>query len=140
MFLPLWFAGETKKKTSSHFQKLFLLMSLLFLGIYLYTDWISITTRNNQLFRPVLQDIQKKAKPGDTIYTVLPSFAEVVYYNMSSGSPLPVKVIPEGLAQASGKALLDTYVGKEYLELANPPQTGRYWLLEPGPKATLIKK
>lgn len=123
MLLPLWWFGVKK-------HPLLLVFPLVFLAIFLHTDWLSFTTETNQIFRPVLKTVKETPHP---IYTRLPSFAEVVYYNNYSGEPLPVMVIPEGLQQASGKALLDTYVSKGLIKLENPPEDQTYWLLEPGP-------
>ncbi|MBI4099745.1 glycosyltransferase family 39 protein [Candidatus Microgenomates bacterium] len=108
--------------------------------IYLLVDGVAFFGNTDRHFKPILKTVHDQAKSGDVIYTVLPSFAEVVYYNNYDGRPLPVKVVPIGLAQASGKALLDTYVAKGYLTLENPPAYGRYWYLEPGPKYELVQK
>lgn len=107
----------------------------ILLACYLAADLTIFITSNNQHFRPVLRELHDKARPNDVVYTVLPSFAEVVYYNQNR---LPVKVLSQGLEQASGKALLDTYVAKGYLTIEELPKTGRYWLLEPGPKYALV--
>lgn len=133
MLLPLyWLAAEKK------LDKIFLVLPGIILLSYLFTDTVSFLTNTDQHFKPILAKIHQEAKKGDTLYTLLPSFAEVVYYNNSDGQPLPVKVVPVGLAQASGKALLDTYVQKGYLTLENRPKQGRYWYLEPGPKYKLV--
>lgn len=126
MFLPLyWLTGRKK----------FSFFPMVILGIYIFTAAVSFFSQTDQHFRPVLAQVHKEAKPGDVLYTVLPSFAEVVYYN---NGRLPVRVLPTGLSQASGKALLDTYVRKGYLTIEDFPKTGRYWSLEPGPKYALV--
>ncbi len=136
MILALWWSSEVgKTKTVSKF---FLALSLIFLAVFLYTDFVAFKNRSEENFRPLLKAI--KSQPNDSpIFTTLPSFAEVVYYNNNYyGKPLEVRVIPKGLAQASGKALLDTYIKKGYVTLAEPPINDSYWLLEPGPKSIFI--
>jgi hypothetical protein len=134
MLLPLYFLSSKKGA-----DKLFLL-PLAILAIYVFTDLASFVGRTDQHFKPILAKIHQEAKPGDVIYTVLPSFAEVVYYNNYDGQPLTVRVLPNGLLQSSGKALLDTYVAKKYLVIEDFPASGRYWLLEPGPKYALVDR
>lgn len=86
------------------------------------------------------------------IYTYLPSFAEVYFYVQVEapaegndlgrgelGTAVPVKVIPEGLVQFSGRSLLDKYVEKGLVEIKNPDADESYWHFEPGPKSELIQ-
>ncbi len=141
MLLPLfWLASATKRPATPGALLIPALFPLLLLAAYLYIDWLTLSRNTRQLFKPVLAEIHAQARPGDVIYTVLPSFAEVVYYNQYDGAPLPVKVLPRGLQQASGKALLDTYVRNNYLTLEDLPPFGRYWYLEPGPTFRLVEK
>ena len=77
--------------------------------------------------------IDKDSYPADTIFTFLPSFAEVAYYNKDQ---LKIIVSEEGLVQFSGKSLLDALVQQGRAEIGKPP-SGRFWLVEPGPKVTL---
>lgn len=48
--------------------------------------------------------------PGDDIVTILPSFAEVMYYRNRNNLQNDLIVLDEGLIQFSGKSLLDAYV------------------------------
>ena len=74
---------------------------------------------------------------NDTIVTVLPSFAEVLYYANQNNLGNKIVVLPEGLVQYSGKSLLDAYVenGRVYVE--NAP-VGRYFELTPGPNLKIV--
>lgn len=131
MLLPLFWLSATKKLS---------FLPLVILAVYLYTAGVAFVSQTDPHFKPILAKIHREAKPEDVIYTLLPSFAEVVYYNNYDGRPLPIKVAPLGLSQASGRALLDTYVSKGYLTIAEPPKIGRYWYLEPGPKYALVDR
>ncbi len=83
-------------------------------------------------FREVYRDkVIPKIKPGDIIVTVLPSFAEVVYSRNASGLTNHVAVLPEGLVQFSGKALLDTYVADRLVTLEATP-SGHIFQMTPG--------
>lgn len=139
MMAPLYFLASTKLDLRVKFPVQVLLPSVV-LAIYLWTDVLMFMFHNDQLFKAVLRDVHGSVKKGQVIYTALPSFAEVVYYNDHDGRPLPVRVLPTGLQQASGKALLDTYVRLGCLTLENPPEHGQYWLLEPGPTYWFLSK
>lgn len=54
--------------------------------------------------------IQNQIEDNDKIVTVLPSFAEVLYYKNSNNLQNDLVILPEGLVQFSGKSLLDAYV------------------------------
>lgn len=91
-------------------------------------------------FREVYRDkVTPKITPGDTIVTVLPSFAEVVYYRNASGLTNHVVVLPEGLVQFSGKALLDTYVADGLVTLEATP-SGRIFQMTPGQNLEVFKR
>lgn len=126
MLVPLYWSNGRKKIS---------FLSITILGIYVFTAIMAVFSQTDQHFKPILSKIHQGAQPGDAIFTVLPSFAEVVYYN---NGKLPVRILSVGLSQASGKALLDTYVAKGYVTIADLPKTGRYWFLEPGPKYALV--
>lgn len=78
--------------------------------------------------------VLEMVEPDSTIYTVLPSFAEVMYY---LADDYDVKVSPEGLIQFSGKSLLDAYVRLGYTEIIEP--TGNYWIIKPGPETIHVE-
>jgi hypothetical protein len=87
--------------------------------------------------RQELTKIYSTKKPGDgPIYTVLPSFAEVMYY---VGDTDKVIVTSEGLIQFSGKSLLDSYVRSGEIVIADPPAKQSYWMVTPGIKSEFIK-
>jgi len=84
-------------------------------------------------FRQVYaQDISPTIKPDDKLVTVLPSFAEVLYYRNRFDLKNELIVLPEGLVQYSGKSLLDAYVANGMVKIDEAP-AGRYFELRPGP-------
>ncbi|MDO8487199.1 MAG: glycosyltransferase family 39 protein [Candidatus Curtissbacteria bacterium] len=84
-------------------------------------------------FREVYRDkVVPQITPGDTIVTVLPSFAEVTYYRNRSGITNNIVVLPEGLIQFSGKALLDTMAQDKSVTIEATP-SGRIFQMTPGP-------
>lgn len=100
----------------------------------LFVDY-NIFAKYPYTMREEVNKLYETKRPGDgPVYTILPSFAEVVYY---IGNKDEVKVLPEGIVQFSGKSLLDAYVrlGKTEIIQPDPP----YWLLEPGPKSSYVK-
>lgn len=74
----------------------------------------------------------------DKIVTVLPSFAEVLYYRNQNNLTNEIIVLPEGLVQYSGKSLLDTYVKNGMVHVDKPP-SGRYFELMPGPSVKIVE-
>jgi len=86
--------------------------------------------------REELTQVYQTKTPGDgPIYTVLPSFAETMYY---VGDRDQIKVLPEGIVQFSGKSLLDSFVRSDVVEITKPPAKSSYWLLQPGPKSQFV--
>jgi uncharacterized membrane protein len=84
-------------------------------------------------FRQVYaQDILPKIKPDDKLVTVLPSFAEVLYYRNRFDLKNELIILPGGLVQFSGKSLLDAYVANGVVKIDEAP-AGRYFELRPGP-------
>lgn len=91
-------------------------------------------------FREVYKnEIVEKIAADDRIVTVLPSFAEVVYYRDRNGIGNPITVLPEGLVQFSGKALLDTYVENGLVTLEATP-SGRIFQMTPMGKLEVFEK
>lgn len=81
-------------------------------------------------FKQIYQDkIVDQIKAEDKIITVLPSFAEVMYYRNYYGLKNDIIVLPEGLVQFSGKSLLDAYVFNGVVTVENRPSTVRYFEL-----------
>ena len=77
-------------------------------------------------------EIVGRVKSDDKIVTVLPSFAEVLYYRNRNGLKNDIVVLNEGLVQFSGKSLLDAYVSRGIVKIDDYPD-GRYFELRPGP-------
>lgn len=94
---------------------------------------IAAFSRTTYTFREEYQTkIFPQIKNDDRIVTVLPSFAEALYYRNRSGLKNDLIVLPEGLVQFSGKSLLDAYVANGTVKIANRPESG-YFELKPGP-------
>ena len=84
-------------------------------------------------FKQVYEEkILDDVKPDDKLITVLPSFAEVLYYRNRFGLKNELVILPEGLVQFSGKSLLDVYAQKGAVRIDDYPN-GRYYELRPGP-------
>ena len=109
------------------------LVAIIFIA-ELYVDYHIFAQYPHTMREEVIKLYQTKKPGSEPVYTVLPSFAEVVYY---VGDNDQVKVLPEGIIQFSGKSLLDAYVrlGKTEIVQPNPP----YWSLVPGPKMTHVE-
>jgi len=74
------------------------------------------------------QDVIGQIKTGDKIVTVLPSFAEVLYYRNRLGIDNEMIVLTEGLVQFSGKSLLDIYTANGVVKVTDEFD-GRYFEL-----------
>ena len=84
-------------------------------------------------FKQVYEEkILGDVKPDDKLVTVLPSFAEVLYYRNRFGLKNELTILSEGLVQFSGKSLLDAYEAKGIVIIDDYPN-GRYYELRPGP-------
>ena len=94
---------------------------------------ISTFTRTTYGFREIYsQKIMPSVKPEDKIVTVLPSFAEVLYYRNRNNLVNELIVLDEGIVQFSGKSLLDAYVANGTVKIMDSV-TGSYFELRPGP-------
>jgi len=90
-------------------------------------------------FKQIYQaQVINQIRLGDKIVTVLPSFAEVLYYRNYFGLKNELIILPEGLVQFSGKSLLDSYVQNGVVKIAERPVSGRYFELSPGPKVNVV--
>lgn len=115
-------------------KKVLLTLVAIILVAELYVDY-HIFAQYPRSMREEIELLYQIKQPGsDPVYTVLPSFAEVVYY---IGNKDQVKVLPVGIIQFSGKSLLDAYVRLGKTEIVQPEVP--YWLLEPGPKITHVE-
>ncbi|HEX7017981.1 MAG TPA: glycosyltransferase family 39 protein [Patescibacteria group bacterium] len=109
--------------------------TLVVIALYLSLTWTRFVQYPHTM-RQELATIYETKQPGEgEIYTVLPSFAEVMYY---AGPTEKIIVTPEGLIQFSGKSLLDSFVRTGEVTIAEPPTDAEYWYLEPGPKSRLV--
>lgn len=72
----------------------------------------------------------------EKLVTVLPSFAEVLYYRNRNGIASELIILPEGLVQFSGKSLLDAYVANGRVKISDAVD-GRYFELRPGPNVVV---
>jgi uncharacterized membrane protein len=80
--------------------------------------------------------VYETKNPGDgPVYTVLPAFAETMYY---VGDKDEVRVTNEGLVQFSGKSLLDAYERNGWITIMDPTED-EYWKLTPGPTSEYVK-
>lgn len=82
------------------------------------------------------RDVVSQIMPEDKIVTVLPSFAEVLYYRDRFGLGNEMVILPEGLVQYSGKSLLDAYVENGVVTIAEAPDSG-YFELRAGPSVVV---
>ena len=115
----------------SHINK-YMAYTLLSLIVYFYiTNDYLIFSKSTYSVREERLKVLDLVEPGTTLYTVLPSFAEVMYYLSDDYNVL---VSPEGLIQFSGKSLLDAYVRLGYTEIVEP--SGDYWIIKPGPETS----
>lgn len=111
-------------------------VAILVIGLYANLTWARFLQYPHTM-RQELAKIQETKKTEDgPLYTVLPSFAEVMYYAQGSEE---VRVTPEGLVQFSGKSLLDSYVRSGEVVIEEPPTDKAYWYVEPGPKSKLVE-
>ncbi|MEI6690319.1 MAG: glycosyltransferase family 39 protein [bacterium] len=86
--------------------------------------------------REVTQELyQTKLQHTEPVYTVLPAFAEVMYYTADHDQ---IIVSPEGLIQFSGKSLLDAYVRLGLTTIEEPPKDKPYYFLTPEKEIKLI--
>lgn len=103
-------------------------------GAFLAVMYLSINGLSFQRYPYTMREeldkvlIEKRTK----IVTVLPSFAEVMYYTKNR---VQVQVSPEGIVQFSGKSLLDAFVREGRVKIAETGEEESYWLIEPGPKS-----
>lgn len=103
--------------------------------LQLRVDW-TIFTNYPRSLREAIAEMYTSKVPGDgPIYTVLPAFAEVLYYVHDRDR---IIVTPVGLVQFSGKSLLDAYVRLGRITIAEPPDSEPYWYISPDKSARLI--
>ena len=118
--------------TSQKFPKVFFYAAvavLIFLSIAID---VATFKRFPYTFRQVYeQKIVGDIRDNDKIVTVLPSFAEVLYYRNRFGFENELIVLPEGIVTFSGKSLLDAYVENGVVKISDKID-GRYFEMTPG--------
>jgi uncharacterized membrane protein len=125
LLITVWGLASLKKEL------LYVLAGLLLI-FYLKTDYL-IFSRAPRSMREELAAAFASPQPPSSevpVFTYLPSFAEVYFY---TGQQAPVKVVPLGLVQFSGRSLLDKYEKKGLVEIVEPDPTQSYWEFDQGP-------
>lgn len=108
-------------------------------GAVLAAVYLSINVLGFQRYPYTMREEIDKvmAEKPAKIVTVLPAFAEVMYYTRGRAE---VQVLPVGIVQFSGKSLLDAFVRQGKVKIAGPEEDETYWLVEPGPKSSYHEK
>lgn len=131
--------------------KIFFRVSIVAVVILSMTIDYLILLRYPKTFKQVYdQVVVPNIDAQDTIVTVLPSFAEVLYYRNRNNLNNELIVLPEGLVQFSGKSLLDAYVDLSRVSIKNLGgaegessafgKRVRYFEMRPGPSIELRSK
>jgi uncharacterized membrane protein len=118
--------------SSSLFNRRIPIVIVIFIILNLALD-SKIFTKHPFSMREIFSLIHDQSSSSDIIFTFLPSFAEVAYYNKGQ---LKIIVSKTGLVQFSGKSLLDIFVSQNRAEIGDSPSQ-RYWQVEPGPTISL---
>ncbi|MBI2326894.1 glycosyltransferase family 39 protein [Candidatus Curtissbacteria bacterium] len=119
-------------------QPLKILTLITVIALSLTIDYLTLT-RYPYTFRQVYeQKVLPEIASRDKIVTVLPSFAEVLYYRNRFRLDNELIILPEGIVQFSGKSLLDAYVQNGVVKIDDNP-AGRYFELRPGPSIEMIE-
>ncbi|MBI2594190.1 glycosyltransferase family 39 protein [Candidatus Curtissbacteria bacterium] len=112
----------------------------MLVGLSLVIDFLAFR-RAPYTFREVYQQqVLNQIQSDDKLVTVLPSFAEALYYRGRFGLDNELIVLPEGLVQFSGKSLLDAYAENGVVKIGEVPTDGRYFELRPGPSVEFTGK
>src|SRR3989344_3174730 len=113
--------------------RLYLPVVVAIVTLSLAIDFLTLGSYPPTFKQTYQNEILGKINSEDKIVTVLPSFAEVLYYRNYFGLKNDVIVLPEGLVQFSGKSLLDAYAAGGVVTIGQRP-AGRYFELTPGPR------
>ena len=89
-------------------------------------DLLTFTSEPYSFREAYREKIVGKINQSDSIVTILPSFAEVIYYRDRNNIKNPIIVLNEGLVQFSGKSLLDTYSADKIVTVGELPN-GSYF-------------
>lgn len=123
--------------TAQRFQKYFYRASILIIiALSLIIDFLTFS-RYPYTFKQVYEEkIVGQIKETEQLVTILPSFAEVLYYRNRNNLKNQIIVRPVGLAQFLGKGLLDAYEKRGIVKIMEP-QKEFYYELTPGPSLRL---
>jgi len=98
-------------------------------------------TKSPYSFREEYQaKVLGQIEPQDDIVTILPSFAEVMYYRNQNNLENDLIVLDEGLIQFSGKSLLDAYVANGNVVIGNSTKDNFELRRDDGQIRTIINK
>jgi uncharacterized membrane protein len=113
-------------------KELLYVLAGVLLFFYLRTDYLIFAQFPRTMREELATAFASQQVPTETVpvFTYLPSFAEVYFY---TGQKAPVKVVPVGLVQFSGRSLLDKYEEKGLVEIVEPTAGQSYWEFSPGP-------
>lgn len=126
--------------TTQKFPKYLMFVSVgLILVLSIAVDFFTLAKYPYGFKQVYANDIIGKIKPSDKIVTVLPSFAEVLYYRNRNRLTNDLIVLPEGLVQFSGKSLLDAYVANGRVKIDSAP-IGTYFELTERHKVEIKEK
>lgn len=133
--IPLLILATQALKTLP--KQFFLLFVVAILGMELFVDY-KVFRQYPRSMREAVVELYQTKKPGDgPVYTVLPAFAEVMYYASDHDQ---VIVKSEGLVQFSGLSLLDAYVRLGYTKIEDPEPGKPYYFLTPEKTVQYVTK
>ena len=108
--------------TAQKFPKILMMISVCAIIVLNVTIDANTFARYPHSFKQVYeQDVLPEIEKGDAIVTVLPSFAEVLYYRNRNNLENDLIVLSEGLVQFSGKSLLDAYTANGIVTIDGYP-------------------
>lgn len=124
------------------FPRVVMMVSIGFLVLLSVVIDFDTFSRYPHSFKQVYEnDVLGKIENEDEIVTVLPSFAEVLYYRNRNDLDNNFVVLDEGLVQFSGKSLLDANVENGVVEIRDPG-INRYFEMrrgDGGPRVKIIR-
>lgn len=114
------------------------LIFVVLIGLSVAIDYLSFIRYPTTFKQVYANGVVPQIREQDKLVTVLPSFAEVLYYRNRNGLTNELVVLPEGLVQFSGKSLLDAYERMRTVKIAPRPES-RYFELRPGPSIVKVE-
>lgn len=123
---------------AQRFPKLaFYAISSLIIMLSVAIDFVTFSSYPYGFKQVYEEKVLDRISSGDSIVTVLPSFAEVAYYRNRNNLNNELVVLPEGLVQFSGKSLLDAYVANGKVSIKDGVD-GAYFFMTPGPNVKFL--